>query len=157
MSSSKPERSAQPRSALALSRYLRAGVRSTHEAAAFLERHGAPREEAGRLIRASLQRGVLDDAACARLWAEQWARQGYAASAIRLRLAAKGLPTLAIDEATRECADPAEEEQRARRVAAQPSRRGADRRTGARLARTLASRGFDNDVIERVLGEPFER
>ena len=141
----------------ALSRYLGAGVRSTHEASAYLERRGVPREEAARSIRAFQQRSLLEDRACARLWAEHWARRGYAASAIRLKLAAKGLAALTIAEATRKCAEPAEEEQRARRVAAQPAHRGADGRRIARLARTLALRGFDADVIEQVLGEPFER
>lgn len=51
------------------------------------------------LIRDAQRRGALDDRACTRLWAGQWARQGFADGAIRERLAGKGLPSSLIEEA----------------------------------------------------------
>ncbi len=151
MSSSKPGNEAHA----VLARYLRSGVKSTHEAVQHLTRRGVPSAEARRAARAFRARGVLDDRACARLWAGHWTRQGYAASAIRLKLAAKGLSRQVIDEATRSSPQLADDEARARDVAARAFRTRSQRATPARLARALASRGFDADLIDRLLRESF--
>ncbi|MBI4597208.1 MAG: RecX family transcriptional regulator [Candidatus Omnitrophica bacterium] len=96
------------------------------------------------------RRGILDDGACARLWADHWARAGFAWRAIAQRLAAKGLDGAAIDQAARAVgATDADDE---RRVAAWLALQ-SDRHHSPveRLARRLASRGFTTDIIERVL------
>ncbi len=135
-----------------LPRYLRTRVHSAREAADYLRRRGVPPQAALRAVAECRARGLLDDRACARLWAGHWARQGYAASAIRLKLVAKGLADEVISEAARAYGAPAEEEARARLVAEAARRRGA--RQADRLARALAARGFEADLIERVVGEP---
>jgi SOS response regulatory protein OraA/RecX len=95
--------------------------------------------------------GLLDDRAAARLWAEHWARQHYADSAIRLKLLAKGFDEpLARNTIARLTCD-ADDEERARRLLAQHLRRSSSRSVPSRLARLLASRGFDSELIERVL------
>ena len=101
------------------------------------------------------RRGALDDRACARLWAEQWARHGYADAAIRAKLAQKGLPPLAVEGAMTRLARAGEDDAaRARHIAAAAlARRGPWQ--PERLARLLACRGFDSDLIERLL-ESFE-
>ena len=136
-------------------RYARARVRSTREAAAYLASHGiAPRTASHALARARLM-GLLDDRVCARLWAETWARQNYAAAAIRQKLEAKGLEAGVVAAALRALEAEQDDRARARDVIARRLRRRSAHR--AQLARALASRGFDADVIEQVLGEPFER
>ena len=134
-----------------LPRYLRARVRSTSEVTDYLRRRGVPPQQASRAVAECRTRGFLDDRACARLWADHWARGGYAASAIRLKLAAKGLPGEVIGEVTRAYGAPADEEARARLVAAAARRRGS--REAGRLARALVARGFEADLIERIVGE----
>ena len=151
MSSLKPGN--ESRAPAALPRYLRSGVRSTREALSYLRRHGVPEYRAQRLIAAYQGRGALDDRVAARLWAEHWARQGHAAAAVRLKLAAKGFADDLIDATIARYVPPADDEARARGLVSQHLARAADRRTRTRLARTLASRGFDPDVIERVLAE----
>ena len=150
MSSSKPAGD-KARILVALPRYLRTKVRSTREAVGYLRRRGVPPQQASRAVAECRTRGLLDDRACARLWADHWARGGYAASAIRLKLAAKGLPDGVIEDVTRPYGAPAEEEARARRVVDASRRRGT--RQAGRLARRLAARGFEADLIERIVGE----
>ena len=164
MSSSKPG-SERDRTLAATLRYARSGVRSAAEVRAFLRRRGVAPGTMARLMTACRAHGSLDDRACARLWAGHWARRGYAGAAIAQRLAAKGLGAHTIDVALSHLARESPDDARARLLAdsylrRQPGapRRGrswrAPRRAG-RLARALASRGFDSDVIERVLGESF--
>jgi len=92
--------------------------------------------------------GLLDDRACARLWAGHWARQGYAGATIRLKLAAKGLEGPVIAPLIESMTRASDDEARARLVAAQRSRIGR-----AGLIRRLAARGYESDVIERVVSE----
>ena len=159
MSSSKPagERAAASRTTrvlAALPRYLRTGVRSTHDVLSYLRRRGVSAGRAAGLIAEYRARGWLDDRAAARLWAEHWVRQGYAASAIRARLSAKGCSEDVIDEAATRCCPPTDDQARARLVAARHARRASTgQRARFRLARALASRGFEPDLIEQVLNE----
>jgi len=175
----------------AVSRYVRSGVRSTHEALQYLRRRGVPVRRAVAVVSACQAQGLLDDRAAARLWANHWARQGYAAEAIRLKLADKAFDERDILEVIRPLRVSTAEEERARLVLARDARRrtrGAPRaeavgrnperahgqpaparRSGpgrpwreskgrpsrARLARVLASRGFDPDLIDRLLAESF--
>ena len=141
--------------ALAL-RYVRAGVRSGHEVRTYLRRRGVAAETASRAVTAlSTTRGVLDDRACARLWADQWARRGYASTAIRVKLSAKGLDDVTIDHAITQLQISSDDDARAREVVARYARSDVGRQGRARMARTLASRGFDSDLIEQVLNESF--
>lgn len=144
------------RALAALTRYLRRGVRSTQEALAYLRRLRVPGVASTRLVKVFRARGMLDDAACARLWAEHWARQGYAWGAIRARLSAKGLDEQLIHQTGKQLGTSSDDEEaRAKDVAVRVTARFRTRRPRARVGRTLASRGFDADVIERVLNDTF--
>ena len=134
-------------------RYVRCGVRSTQEVVTYLRRRGVSPSRAERLVSEYHAQGLLDDRASARLWAEQWARRGYATATIRLKLSAKGFDELLIDETIQQRCPASDDEARARVVLAQCARRTAAHPARARLARTLASRGFDSDVIERILND----
>jgi SOS response regulatory protein OraA/RecX len=146
MSSSKPSHEAD-----AL-RYTRTGVRSTHDVLTFLRRRGVAAAAARRILSRCQAAGQVDDRAAARLWAGHWLRRGYARRLIRERLAAKGFHERAIAQAMHDLGPSTEDEDSARRVAAQPRYRRSSR---PRLARTLASRGFEAEVIERVLDASF--
>ena len=152
MSSSKPRDEAPPTLA-ALSRYLRSGTRSTRETVEYLRRRGVPPAQASRAVADCQRRGLLDDRACAELWADHWARRGYAWSAIRLKLSEKGLEAQAIAHAASRPGMASSDDERARLAIAQRVRAGDGRRQRARLGQMLASRGFDQDLIERVLNE----
>jgi len=138
-------------------RYTRASARSTREVLAHLTRHGIPERLAVRVVAESKTRGLVDDRACARLWADHWARQGYAGSAIRLKLEAKQLDEQTIHDAMHRSDRAQPDEARAREVVASYLRRHrqppARQRMG--VARVLATRGFDPELIERVLTDAF--
>ena len=149
-----------------VARYVRGGVHSTRELRAYLQRRGFTRSEAARLLERLKAAGAADDEAGARLWVEQWARAGYAWAAIHAKLSAKGFDERAIRRAAgRDAA--ADDRSRAfgvvaerlRRAVAEGGRPRTDlaRRQRARLARRLAARGFDADLIERVLDESLGR
>ena len=103
------------------------------------------------MISASRAASLLDDRACARLWAEHWARRGFAWRAIREKLLAKGLPETAIHEAARSVGSTIEDDAtRARQLTSGNLQRGRGS-LRAQLIRKLAARGFDEDMIERVV------
>ena len=153
MSSSKP--AAKQALATKTLRYAQVGVRSTRDVLTYLERRGASRQITARILAECRALGLLNDRAAARLWAEQWARRGYAAAAIRLKLQAKGFDTQISDEAAARAGSASDDEARARLLVASSLRRQSSRPGRVqRLARVLASRGFDPDLIERVLARP---
>lgn len=137
-------------------RYASTGVRSRQDVRAYLERRGAPRQTITRVLDTCSARGLLDDRACARLWAEHWARRGYASTAISQRLTEKALDAAAIEHAVHAMARTSDDEARAKAVVAGHLGRRTVQPSRSRLARTLASRGFDPDVIERVLCEALD-
>ena len=158
MSSSKPagKPPEDDRAVSALARYVRHAVRSTHEARAYLQRLDTSPERVTSAIRIGVARGDLNDAACARLWAEQWARQGYAWAMIRERLRAKGLDEAAVAAGARAIGAPESDAERARAWihARHPARADAQEAPGrARLSRLLSARGFDSELIEQVVNE----
>lgn len=153
MSSSKREGSSADAALDGAVRYARSGVRSTREVLTYLRRRGISEERARRTVADYHARGLLDDQACARLWAEHWARRGYAWSAIRVKLSAKGFDGQALERAARRVGGVSDDEARARLVVAAYLRR--HRSQAGRAARALASRGFDQDLIERILNESF--
>ena len=120
---------------------------------ALLRRHGVSARGAVRAVKTYQAQGLLDDHTAARLWADHWARQGYAWVAIRAKLAAKGFPVRAVEAVAQRLAHPAEETTRARQLVAQQLRAGATSQQRSRLARRLSSRGFDSELIETLLGE----
>jgi SOS response regulatory protein OraA/RecX len=149
MSSSKKRRNEPGRIPPRFFRSVASGVRSTQEALTYLRRLGVSPAAATQIVNDVRARGLLDDRACARLWADHWARAGYAESAVRAKLSAKGFGEAAIREAVEHLGLPASEEARARELAGTLLRRPA-----GQVARRLASRGFSEDVIERVVREP---
>lgn len=154
MSSSKPESDAA-RALARATRYVRTGVRSTEDVRLHLRRQGLSPAIIEPIVARLCAQGLLDDRICARLWAEQWARRGYGWAAIRTKLVAKGLDEDALAEAQRRVEVPGADAARARVVTARWRRPGGGRRERARLARTLASRGFDAELIDQVLIESF--
>ena len=137
-----------PRVVAAAQRYVRRGVRSAHEVVAYLRDHGLAAAAAARLVATFRQQGWVNDRACARLWADHWARQGYAWAAIRARLQTKGLDEPVIGQADAALGLSAGDGVRARQVAAGHRTR---RVPASRVARRLAARGFDSELIERIL------
>jgi len=147
MSSLKRGASASRLLAAAL-RYAGRGVRSSRDVREYLSRLGAA-PAAGRAAEAACRdRGLIDDAAAAVLWAGQWARQGYARAAVRERLAVKGFDAGVIDRALGR-PDPGAEVRRAAALIERRRRRGRPGR--AALARVLAAKGYDHDVIEQAV------
>ena len=136
-------------------RWLRTGVRSTHEVRSYLTGRRVRPGAITRVIRECHRRGLLDDRACARLWADHWARRGYAWAAIRQRLAMKGLPEAAIDAAAARIGTTTADAARARQAAETWCRRPSAARSAARLGRFLAARGFDESVIEHIVAEIY--
>ena len=154
MSSSRPGDDSSRALAAAI-RYTRAGVHASRDVLAYLTRRGVPPGTAARLVSACQHRGLVDDRACARLWADHWARRGYAQAAIRVKLSAKGLDERTIEQAIARTGAALDDDARARAFVAERARRGSGRGARSRLARTLASRGFDPDLIAQVLDEPW--
>ena len=152
MSSSKRE--AEPAPPAAFTRYLRTGVRSAQEALTYLRRRGVPPPRAAALVSDQQAYGLVDDRAAARLWAGHWARHGFAAAVVRQKLADKRFDAHTITDAMHARCPPADDAARARLVAARYARLRVYR-SPSRLARVLALRGFDPDVIEHVLRESF--
>ena len=138
-----------------VSRYTQGRVRSIRETLEYLIRRGITVVEVHRAIAEAKARGLLDDRVAAQLWAEHWARRGYAWAMIRVRLREKGFDERTITELANQHHATEEDEAAARRLIAASLRRSSNppRRQRSRLARTLAARGFDLDLIEQVLNE----
>ena len=138
-----------------LVRYVGGRVRSRQEILATLRRRGLSVAQATRVVRAAQARGILDERAGASLWADHWARAGYAWSAIRLKLLARGFREAAINDAERRLSAEEHDDARAHRVLESLLQRAhgpaASRRP--RLVRTLSSRGFDSDLIDQLLND----
>lgn len=154
MSSSRPAHDPTARRILALARrYLRYGTRSTAQLRAYLDARHLPPSLRDALIAQCTREGLLDDAACTKLWATQLRERGYALGAIREQLLAKGLPAGMIEPTLTSLRADADDAQ----VAAVLVRgRRQKRSAGAadepqRLARWLAQHGFDEDIIADVL------
>lgn len=134
----------------AVLRYVGTVVRSRREVEAFLARRGVPAAEQAGVLAACEARGLINDAAAARLWAQHWLDQGYAWAAVRERLRTKGIDDRTLHSLDAQDRFAGEDESSARRVAARLRGRSA-----AAVARALALRGFDPDVIERVVSDTF--
>ncbi len=129
-------------------------VRSGRELEARLQRAGVAARLVRQVVNECLAAGLLDDEACARLWAGHWARRGYAWRVIEARLSAKGLAGALIERAAGVVGSgPTADEDRARMVAAVCASDPLDPRGRRRLAQRLAARGFETDLIGKVLSE----
>ncbi len=147
-------RDAMARLALTLARrHLRSGTRSTAQLRAFLAARHLPASLTETLIARCTQEGLLDDAACAMLWARTLRERGYALTAIREQLMEKRLPAGAIERALASLrAEASDALWAVELVRQQRQRRGASAAaTPQRLARWLAAHGFDEDVIADAL------
>jgi len=153
MSSSKPADDSSRALRLAR-RYLRFGTRSTAQLRAFLRTRYVPEGLIESVTATCLRERLLDDRACATLWANTLAERGYAVAAVREQLLAKGLDTTLVKQVLARLCTHADDAQRARLVVQTYVRRHAEpgRR---RLARLLSQRGFDADLIEQILAESF--
>jgi regulatory protein len=155
---------ADARTVQAVRRYLRAGARSAHELRAFLRKRGVPESAVRSLVASSAKLGWVDDEACAKLCALHWANQGYATDAIRTRLLGKGLDPSIVFRILLRLHLAGDDEPRARALVQRQRRATSSRQQTARRPRQthrhlvglLARRGFDQDLIERVLGQPSE-
>jgi regulatory protein len=142
------------RRALALTRrYLRYGTRSTAQCHAYLAARSIDSSLVTSLIARCTQEGWLDDAACARLWAGTLRERGYALSAIHTQLQEQGLADAviapALDRLRKEADDArwAAELVRRKRLARGPQARPQQ------VARWLAQRGFDEEMIAEVVSD----
>jgi regulatory protein len=130
----------------ALETAAKALARRDHSAAdlaAYLERQGSDRDEAGRAVDRLREAGYVDDARYAVRRAEVLAERGYGDEGVRFELERAGV---AADEI--EAAVAALVPERERALAAL---RGA--RAPAALIRRLAAKGFAADSIEAALAE----
>lgn len=149
MSSLKPDRH-DPALGWAL-RYAGKHVRSRSEVLAYLCRRGIAPQTAARALEAAAALGVVDDRACARLWCAHWARQGFAASAIEEKLNARAIEPLAISQAIKALQKEQSDLARARDFLEHAARGG--KKTPKQLAQSLARRGFDEEILERIYPE----
>jgi regulatory protein len=153
------EKDARRQALEAALRLLRHRGRSRHELRGALERRGFGESVQEDTLRRLHELGYLDDAKFARQRATTLLREGkLAGAAILERLEAHGIPEA---DAKAALAGAQEEAGYDPLAAARAllERRGLWGRTlsekdRARAARTLAQRGFPEDIVERLLGEP---
>jgi regulatory protein len=136
---------------------LAARARTKHELSQALIRRGHSAAARERALARVAELGYLDDAAYAKARAARLLSEGrYGAAAVVQRLIARGVPAA---QAKRAVAESAVEAPPPREVAkALLERRGLTGRTldgkaYAKAARLLASRGFDEGLLEELLGE----
>ena len=138
---------------VAAQRYIQKSVRSVQEVREHLKRNGVSEEAAEAFIAGAHSRNWLDDRSAAVLWAEHYARKGYAWVYIQERLLQKGFAVRLIERVAKESQLPATDEARARALVANSKDACADIRQKSRLARRLALHGFDSEMIEQLLGD----
>lgn len=138
-------------------RLLKARARSRHEMEAALERRGFPAEVRSPVIEKLFHWGYLNDATFATRRAAALFADGHGPDGILRKLELHGIDAAAaraaLDKASAEAAfDPLE----AARALLTKRRLlpAKDRRTKARAARLLASRGFSESTLESLLGDP---
>ncbi len=148
MSSLKKKTANEPAVVARAVRYVQRGVRSTRDVTAYLTRLGFNTRQAQSVVEKFVQKGLLNDRACARLWAEHFARKGLSRPLIRLKLSGKGLGDYAL-EAIQEL-DVADDRQRALSLVNQWQAKSS-RLGKLSLARRLAAYGFDEELINELI------
>jgi regulatory protein len=115
---------------------------------AALSRRGYPAEEIDAALERAKALGYLDDARVAKRRAQENLRAGWAGEALLARLVGGGLDeALAASSAKEAMAEVGWSALEAARALV------AQRKlTGAKAARFLSARGFQEDVVERVIG-----
>lgn len=96
--------------------------------------------------------GYLDDGRVAQRLAQRGLEEGWAGAALVARLTGKGLDEAVARRAVQVAAESLRWDQRA----AAEKLLAARRLSGAKAARFLASRGFDEDLVSRLSGLPDE-
>ncbi len=154
MSLSKPRPDEGERWLRLARRYLRFGTRSRAQLRTYLSNRHAPEAVIADIVEACSREGRIDDRVAAKLWVETLANRGYALSAIRIQLSDRGFDDHAIEQALNALRAREDDEQRARTMAAaflKTSSGSASRGRRASVARRLARRGFDPELIDRLL------
>jgi regulatory protein len=122
-----------------------------------LRRRGAPAEVAGAVVADLEARGYVDDRAFAAAWAESRARgRGYGSRRLREELLTRGVARPLVEVAVREAFAEADEETRARAVAARRLpllRRAAPGQAARRLGTYLLRRGYPEALARRIVRE----
>jgi len=134
-------------------RYLARFDRTTKQVEEFLRARGASPVQAARTIRRLEVLRYLDDPAYAERWiASRLTRGPFGTARLRAELLRKGLSEDVTDGALGRALAEVDQETLARRVVALKQRRGSSlsRRQTFRL---LRQRGFEEDVISRIMGE----
>ncbi|OJH40805.1 regulatory protein RecX [Cystobacter ferrugineus] len=137
-------------------RLLKARARSRHELLAALERKGYTEAVRERALARVEGWGYLNDERFARDQAERLLGGGrYGPEGVRQRLESHGLSPEAASAAVATASVEFDAEQAARQVLEKRglSGRELDAREKARAGRLLFSRGFSEDVIQRLLGD----
>jgi regulatory protein len=143
----------------ALLKLLSVRARSRHELAAALERKGYPEAVREQALARVQGWGYLDDARFAQERAAALLRKGrLGPRAVLQKLEAHGLPEEAARQALTQASDTEAFDALAAARAVLEGRgllgRRLDAKEWARAGRLLDSRGFSEDVIHRLLGEP---
>jgi regulatory protein len=133
-----------------LTRLLASTDKTRAQLVAGLTRRGYAEEEIAAALERAQALGYLDDERVAQRKATEALQDGWAGEALLARLVQSGLEEStarsaikdAIAETGWKALDSAKELARARKL------------QGARGARFLASRGYEEDVVERVIGSP---
>ena len=137
-------------------RLLSVRARSRRELLDRLRRKGFAPHVANAVVDGLAEVGLVDDAAFARLWADERVRlRPVGALRLRRELATKGVPTDVVDEVVRLTYEAHPERDLVRRVLAKRTRgtSGLDRRTAARLHAFLVRRGFSHALAAEALSE----
>ena len=145
-------------------RYLSIRPRSQKEMADYLRGKGCPAEEAEAILCELQEYHYLDDLEFARMYAEAGFEKGRGKQRILRELAAKGISREMAEEAMELLEDIPDEHQVALQIAREILRgvdlesmdRKEKEKIKARVARRLASRGFETGIIYRVIRESEE-
>jgi regulatory protein len=149
--------SRQDRFERAALRYLAAHDRTEAQMTAYLSRRGAPSARIRELLEQFRTRGYLNDRAYALRWAQaRIARRPMGSARLEAELESKGFPSAAIADAIRTVYKEASPRELAGRALRQRERTGT-RLTAARKAGLLRQSGFEEELIEELLGLDDDR
>lgn len=148
-------------------RFVIRGVHSVSETKEYLRKKGIPDREADRFIADAQLRNQLHDPSSVRLWAEHYARKQYSWFAIRDKLFNKGFSIQHVEHLGSSLNLSVSDEARVRNLITHfckaNSRRKSmrimagivdmDMRSRSRLIRRLTTRGFDSELINKLIDE----
>lgn len=138
-------------------RYLAAHDRTETQMAAYLSRRGASPACIRELLDRFRSHGYLNDRAYALRWArDRVARRPMGSARLEAELESKGFPSAAIADAVRTVYKETSPLELARRALRQRERVG-ERLTVARKAGLLRQSGFEEELIEELLGLDEDR